>query len=172
MYENDVRQQWYALREVQSAQDTALAAFGFTDWPSSGTFNVRTGLPDAVYARIALYGSDAADEALTSYTLYGRNRGNGPIVLVATGVATIGAQTCLIDPVTGAALTNHLWVDTITNTAGLAVNHDVIIDSTGDRIAELILPLFGLDELFMEFNFNTNAKMGAIITGLSRIGSS
>jgi hypothetical protein len=171
MFENDVRQQWFALREIQSAQDTALAAFGFTDWPSSGGFDIRENLPDAVYARIAFFGSDAENEALTSYKLYGRNRGNGPIVLAATGGVTLGAQTCLIHPITGAALTNHFWGDTITNTAGLTINHDFIIDTTNDRIAELIIPLFGLGDFFMEFNFNTNAKMGAIITGLSRLGN-
>ena len=170
MYINDVRNSWSVLRDLVSADDTALAAFSYSDWPSSGTFDFKAAFPDANAAKIMFFGSDAANEDFT-YILYGRHRTNGPILPLLAGAVVLGTRACAKHPTTQTALTNHKWADQISVTTGQFDEVDVI-QNNGDNneIAAITFPMEGVVDLFLEIDLDggssTAAKAGAIITGI------
>jgi len=169
MYTHDCQYPWATLR-AQVAETTPLAAFNWSDWPSSGGFNFRSNFPDARWAKIMFYGSDAADEDFT-WILYGRHKTNGPIETLLAGTAILGTRVATPDVITGATLTNGKWADQITLTTGTMDEHDVI-QNTGDNneIAAIIFPMQGIVELFLEVDLDgggvTATSAGAIITGI------
>lgn len=164
-YLDDIKYEWQTLRDLVASDDTALTAFSYSDWPTSGTFNIKTAFPYARAVKIAFFGSDAANETF-DYILYGRNKMNGPIQELIAGNVILGAQACAKHPVTQAALTSHLWGDTITVTSGLLDSVDTIQNSGVDGIAAVTFPLQGIVDLFLELDLDTVAKAGAIITGI------
>jgi len=169
MYSNTIKIPWRALRTDVAADDTPIAAFGYTSWPTSNTINGLHNDPtlkDANSLGIIAYGTDAEDEAITYYKLYGRAKQNGPIILLLTGVMTLGAQACPVNPITGAAVTAGFWVDTITVTGGLLEGRQDVLDSTGDMIAMLKWDNLFFDDLYLEIDMNTMATFSAILIGL------
>ena len=171
MYTNDCRYPWSALRDLVAADDTAITAFHYTDWPTTGTFNVRATFPDAKAVKIMFFGSDAANEDFT-YILYGRHRMNGPIVNLLAGAVVLGTRACAKHPITGTALTDHKWADQISVTTGTMDEEDVI-QNNGDNneMAAITFPLQGIVDLYLELDLDggsvTAAKAGAIITGIT-----
>lgn len=169
MYQSEPVYPWLALRSDVAVDDSALTTFDYDSWPSSNVFDVQANFPDAKELSVAFYGTDAANEAVTSYKLYGRRHMNGPIILLAQGVATLGAKAVTKNPITKATAASTYWVDTITITAGLlstSSDPDVFIHDTGaDGIAVLTFKRKGFVDLFMEFNIDTCASISAIITG-------
>lgn len=164
-YENDAKYNWEVLRDLVSSDDTPLAAFSYSDWPASGTINVRELFPDARAVKIMFFGSDAADETF-DYILYSRHKMNGPIETAIAGNVILGTKPCAKHPITGAALTNHFWGDTATVTSGLMDSVDTIQDSAVNDIAAITFPMQGIADLFLEIDKDTNAKAGAIIVGI------
>ena len=57
MYKTDIKYPWFLLRDLVSADDTALAAFSWSDWPSTGPWNAFSNIPDATHAKIMFFGS-------------------------------------------------------------------------------------------------------------------
>ncbi len=171
MINNTIKLPWYSLRNVVAVDDTALAAFGFTDWPSSNIFSLNDAkMKDVAGILISGYGSDAADEDMT-YKLYGRRKMLGPITLLVSGVMTLGTQVCAVDPITGSTLTNTKWVDTITATAGVLSDEVTVLDSGNNRQAILQVDAYGWQDLFLEVDLDggatTMATFGAIISGVN-----
>ena len=169
MIAQSVKLPWYKLREVVSSDDTAQSSVGlaYSDWPSADTVDLTDpGLRDISGILISAYGSDAADEDM-AYKLYGRRKMNGPITLLLEGVMTLGAQVCAVDPISGEALTDTYWVDTITATGGVLSGVDAIWDSANDRQAILQVDVYGWRDLFLEINLTTMARFGAIISGVN-----
>ncbi len=164
-YHDDIKYEWQSLRDVVSTDDTPLAAFSYTDWPTSGTFDVKTAFRFARAVKIAFFGSDAANETF-DYILYGRHKMNGPIEPLIAGNVILGTQACAVHPITQEALTSHLWGDTITVTSGLLDSVDTIQNSAVNEIAAVTFNLQGIVDLFLELDLDTNAKAGAIITGI------
>ena len=118
---------------------------------------------------ISLFGSDAADENVL-YALYGRTRMNGPIMLLLTGIATIGTQIAVEHPIKGKPdLANRKWVDTFTVTGGIFADLVDILDSGQNRQAVLKFDITTINDLFMEIDLDggsvTAASMYAIMTG-------
>jgi hypothetical protein len=161
------------LRELVSADDTALAAFSYSDWPSTGTFDFRGEFPDAKAAKVMFFGSDAANEDF-KYILYGRYKANGPIVTLLAGAVVLGTRPCAKHPISDAALTNHKWADQISVATGLMDEKDVI-QNNGDNneAAAITFPMEGVVDLFLELDLDggsvTAAKAGAIITGIYEV---
>ncbi len=160
---------WYSLRSGVATDDTALAAFGYANWPSSGTFDdIDTKIRRANAIQILFYGTDADDEDAT-YILYGRHRGNGPIQHLLSGAVTLGGQLVTTDPLLLTAVTAY-WADTITVTAGILADDAMVLDSGNDRIAELQVDVKSIQDLFCEFDLDggssTSASMNAIICGV------
>lgn len=169
MYTNDCRYPWATLR-AQVAETTPLAAFNWSDWPSSGAFDFKANFPDARAAKIMFYGSNAANEDFL-YRIYGRHRNNGPIELLLAGAVVLGTRVATPDVITGATLTNGLWADQISVTTGTMDEVDVI-QNNGDNneIAAITFPMQGIVDLFMEVDLDggsvTATSAGAIITGI------
>ena len=169
MYMNDCRYTWATLR-AQVAETTPLAAFNWSDWPSSGGFDFKNAFPDARCAKIMFYGSDAANEDFT-FILYGRHRNNGPIETLLAGAVVLGARIATPDVITGVALTNGKWADQISVTTGTMDEEDVIQNNgENDEIAAITFPMQGIVDLFLEVDLDggsvTAASAGAIITGI------
>lgn len=169
-----IQMPWLALRSAVTADDTALSAFNYDNWPSSGTIALGIGAPngqsdlnDARRWLIAMCGIGNANSTF-SYKLYGRKRANGPIMLVASGVATLGAQVVTKDPITKATSTAK-WVDTITITAGLWSDlAPLIVDSGNDRIAYMRGRPEGLRDLYLEIDLDGDG-LGSYATSASAI---
>ncbi len=164
-YHDDIKYEWQPLRDLVAADDTPLAAFSYSDWPESGTFDIKAAFPFARAAKIMFFGSDAANENF-DYILYGRHKMNGPIEPLIAGNVILGTRPCAKHPITQAALTNHLWGDTITVTSGLLDAVDTIQNSAVNEIAAVTFSLQGIVDLFLEIDVDTVAKAGAIITGI------
>ena len=169
MYVNTARLPWAQLRALVTVDDTALTAFDFSDWPSSGVLKLNDDpLKDASGVIIAFHGSNAANED-TTYKLYGRTRNNGPVQLLLEGVVILGTQNATTDPITGDTITNGEWVDTITVTGGILSGLVEILDSTNNRICMLKFDQLHIDELYCEFDLDggsvTATSMAAIISG-------
>jgi len=168
MYLNTSKMAWQALRTDVDSDDTAIDVFDYaTDWPSSNTICLKDPpLHDANGVLIAFHGTDGANEALTSYKLYGRSRQNGPIQLLLTGVATLGTQACLTSPVDNTtAIADGLWADTITVTGGLLAGLVDILDTGNNRICMLKFDSMHIQDLYLELDIGTMASVYAIITG-------
>ena len=168
MYSSEPSYPWMALRTAVIADDSAIATFDYDSWPAENTFNIPANFPEARKLAIAFYGTDAADEALTKYNLYGRLHMNGPIILLASGVVTLGAKLTTKNPITKVVETSY-WADTITATTGFlstASAPGVFINDTGaDGICVLNFDRAGLVDLYCEMDLNTCASISAIITG-------
>jgi len=172
MYLNTARVPWTRLRGAVSTDDTALAAFAYANWPTSGTLNLNAApLQDASGLIVAFHGTDAENEDAT-FKLYGRVRANGPILLLCAGTITLGSQVCTLDPVDGVtAIANGKWADTIVLTAGDGIFADsiTILDSADNRIALMQFDQKFIEDLYVEFDLDggssTSASMYAVITG-------
>lgn len=163
---------WLAFREFITTDDSAITAFHYSDWPVAKTVKLNDGeLADANAVLVAFYGTDADNEVLTAYKIYGRTRKNGPIILVATGGVVLGGQACVVDPITGVAITNGFWGDIITVTGGILTSDGTtlvgkpVLDSGANRIALLKFDKMGFEELYLEMDIGTAASIAAIITG-------
>jgi len=158
------RHNWHQLRAVTTADDTALTTFDYASWPSSNTFNLEQKFQKYVSSLlIAFYGTDAENEA-GAYVLRGRGI-NGPIMELAAGAFTLGAQLVTRDPISGSLLTAY-WADTITVTSGIMDAVDVLHDAAGDKICLLQVPVWNLEEIYLELAKTTNASAGAVVTGI------
>lgn len=165
---NTARIPWQTLRSAVAGDDTPIADFSYsTSWPASNIIKLnKPPFHDANGVLIAFHGTDGDNEALTYYKLYGRTRQNGPIQLLLTGVATLGAQACATDPIDDTtAITNGLWADTITVTGGILSELVHILDSGNDRIAMLKFDTLHIEDLFLELDIGAMASVYAIITG-------
>lgn len=157
---------WVSLRDNVTGDDTAITAFKYSNWPSSNTVNLRSPvMKDANGVFIAAFGTDTADDVLTSYKLYGKARMNGPIVLLLTGVMTLGTQVATTHPISGVTVTNGLWVDTITVTGGLLSGLVEILDSGNNRACMLKFDTSIFQELYLELDLDTINAFYAIICG-------
>ena len=169
---------WYALRAGVEADDTALALFDYQSWPTSGTIAIESGTSDGIsqllHARrlwIAMYGKASAD-ATAGYKLYARRVENGPILLLASGIATLGTEAVSKDPITEASVTACYWADTITITGGLWSDMaPLVLDSGNNRIAIMRGRNEGLKDYYLEVDLNANgsgdymSEVNAIISG-------
>jgi hypothetical protein len=162
---------WSSFRSAVVADDTALATFDYDSWPSSGSISIRpdcgpSELLDAKRLLIACYG--IGDENATSgYKLYGR-RINGPILLIATGVLTLGTQVVTKDPITKATSTAK-WADTMTITGGLWNDlAPLVIDSAANRIAVLRGRNDGIRDYYFEVDLDAVGS-GSYCTSVSAI---
>lgn len=164
-YLDDTKYEWQSLRDVVASDDTPLSAFSYSDWPTSGTFDIKAAFPFARATKIMFFGSDGANENF-DYILYGRHKMNGPIEPLIAGNVILGTQACAVHPITQEDLTNHLWGDTITVTSGLLDSVDTIQNSAANEIAAVTFSLQGIVDLFLEIDLDTAAKAGAIITGI------
>ena len=176
-----IRIPWVSLRAGVAADDAALATFDYASWPSDKAISISpsaTGdlvhLLDARKLWLAFYGKAAAD-ATAAYKLYGRRRSNGPIILVASGVLTLGTQAVTKDPTTQAT-TTALWVDTITVAGGLWKDlAATIIESGTNRIAMVEGRHNGLDGYYLEVDLDGGGgtpmtEVNAIISGCDEVG--
>jgi hypothetical protein len=159
---------WYQLRDSVSADDTALTAFGYSNWPTTGVFNnLHQKMRRANAVHLMFLGTAAADKD-AAYILYGRRYARGPILHLLSGIVTLGTQVVTEHPITGATST-ALWADTITVTAGLLSQGDTIKDSGNNRIAEVTVDLFGIQDLYCQFDLDGGVDaltaVEAIITG-------
>ncbi len=165
MYLNTARIPWTVLRGEVTADDTPLASFNYTDWPSTGVICLsKPPLADANGVVIAFHGSDAADE-IANYKLHGRNRCNGPIQVLLEGVITLGTQACLVDPVDNVTvIANGLWADTITVTGGLFSDSEIttISDSGENRICQLSFDQRQIEDLRLEIDIPAASQVASI----------
>lgn len=169
MYLNTARVPWVSLREA--GDDAPRTAFTYSDWPTSGVLNkVRSNgtLKDINGVLIAMFGANAANED-ARYWVFGRVRQIGPILMLLTGIATLGTQTAAVHPLTGATITNGLWVDTITVDGGIYEDLTDVLDSANNRIAMLKFDIGPIEDLRTEFDLDgggtDSASMYAMITG-------
>ena len=158
---------WHQLRASVAVDDTPLALFDYSAWPSAKAFNLPAALGHVKNLRIAFFGTDAANEDAT-YVLYGRQK-NGPIQHLISGAITLGAQVVTKHPITGTVMTAY-WADTITAVAGLLTDSDVLLDAaSSDRIGQLEIPRRNIVELFCEIlvtgGSTTAATIEALISG-------
>ena len=171
-----LRLPWVSWREAVTADDTAITAFSYSDWPTVGTIDLRdakttdagvNSLKDAVKVYIAAWGAGGDDKTITGYKIYGRCRQNGPIMLLLAGVMTSGSKACAVHPITGATLTSNYWVDTITATSGLLVNNATIMDSASNQICILTFDTLIWKELYFEYDENASGmtEFNVMITG-------
>ena len=164
-----IKEPWRVLRASISSSDSALTAFGYNSWPGSNVINgihLDPNLKDVNGFMIAAYGTDAAGKTLTSYKFYGRAKMNGPILLLLTGIMTLGTQACPVDPVSGATLVNAKWVDDITVTGGLLDGYHEIMDQGNNMITLLQFDNLFFDDLYLEVALNNMVTFAAIITGM------
>jgi len=165
MYLESPNHPYVALRSAVVANDTALAAFNYADWPSS-YFDLKQ-FHGCNMASILFWGKDAEDEDF-SYILYGRRKMNGPVLTLQTGTAILGSQLIVKNPISKATVTGY-WADTIALTAGLLHGVATVRDSTTNRVAELRFPINGLTDLYLELAVDggsvTCKEINAIITG-------
>jgi hypothetical protein len=165
---NTRKMPWVSLRSAVAGDDTPIAIFDYlTSWPSSNTVKLADApLHDANGILIAFHGTDGDNEALTYYKLYGRSKMNGAIFLLLTGVATLGAQACLTDPIDNkTAITGGLWADTITVTGGILTDLVDILDSGNDTIAMLKFDALNITDLYMELDIGAQATVYSIVSG-------
>ena len=93
---------------------------------------------------------------------------NGPIQLLLEGVMTLGTQTSTTDPISGVAIANGKWVDTITVTGGILSDIVSILDSTNNRICMLKFNRTHIENLYLEIDIPAASQVAsiyAIITG-------
>jgi hypothetical protein len=165
---------WYALRTAVIADDTALATFDYASWPTSNTIEVESGTEEGIstllHARrlwVGIYGKAVAD-ATAGYKLYARRKDNGPILLLASGIATLGSQLVTKDPISEETITAY-WADTITITGGLWSDMaPLVLDSGNNRIALLRGRNEGLKDYYLEVDLN-GAGTGTYMTELNAI---
>ena len=170
MFLNTSKMPWVSLRE--DGDDTFLTTFTYASWPTTGVLNglhKHPTLKDANGYLIMFFGTDAANEDFL-YKLWGRNRTNGPMLLLLAGEVTLGTQVATTHPITQATLTSGLFGDTITVTGGLFENLVDILDSGNNRICALKLDGVSVDDLFMEIDLDGGdgtaaASAYAAITG-------
>ena len=169
MYLNTARVPWVSLREA--GDDTIKTVFTYLDWPNSGVLNkIKTSgeTIDINAVLISMFGTDAADEDIL-YNLYGRMRQNGPIILLATGIATLGTRIATEHPITGVTITNGKWVDSITVTGGAYQDLIDVLDFGTNRVCMLKFDLGPIEDLWMEMDLDggntTAASMYAMLTG-------
>lgn len=165
---------WFALRTNVAADDAALSTFDIDSWPTSKSLLVQpdqdvSGLLDARRIIIAMHGL-GVENATAGYRYYGR-RGNGPILLLATGVMTLGTQLVTKDPITKAS-TNARWADTLTITGGLWSDMAPLVMDTGNnRIAMLRGRNDGMKGHYLEIDLDAVGsgdyctRVDAIISG-------
>lgn len=164
MFLNTARIPWVKLRGEVTADDTPLAAFDYSDWPTANTVKLKDApLHDANGLVISFYGTDAANE-IANYKLYGRSRCNGPIQLLLEGVVTLGTQALAVDPVDAATALVGLWADTVTITGGLFNDSNIyqILDSGSNRICMLKFDQTHIDELYLEIDIPAASQVASI----------
>lgn len=167
---------WLMLRDAVVADDTALTTFDYDSWPTANTIAIGLGQPSGLSELadfrqwvIAFYGT-AAENRDAGYKLYSRRKVNGPILLLASGVLTLGAQLITKTPI-GKVTSTQYWADTITVTGGLWYDlAPLVIDPGNDRIALLRGVNDGLAGLYCEIDLDGGpgtacASVSAIITG-------
>ena len=161
-----VRLPWQSLREAVTADDTAITVFKASNMPAVGSTpssgqNGSINLDSPVFKNssgilIAAWGAGGDAAACTGYKLYGIAKNlpgqEGPIILLAGGVMTLGPMVCSVHPLTGAVLTSNTWVDTITVTDGILSSLASKLDSGNDRICLLKLDSMIFDKVFMEYD--------------------
>jgi len=167
---NTARIPFVSLRDAVASDDTAITVFKRSNWPTvtanNGPIKLKDPpLHDANGLIISAFGTDTADDVLTSYKLLGVARQNGPIYTLLTGVMTLGTTVATTHPITSAAVTSGLWVDTITVTGGLFSGMVEILDSGNNRIAGLKFDQTFIDEIYMEIDLSTINAFYAILTG-------
>jgi len=160
---------WYVLRTGIASAAYAITAFSHSDWPSSDVVNLgEPAYRDMTNIILAAYGKDAENEDV-AYRLYGRRKMNGPILLLAEGVITLGSQACAKDPISGDTITGYTWADTITLTGGWLDQDETIMDSGGNRICGLRLDIWGIQDLYLDVDSDGGsaeaAEINVIFTG-------
>ncbi|KKM71982.1 hypothetical protein LCGC14_1425100 [marine sediment metagenome] len=168
---------WHSLREAVTADDTAITVFKYSNFPLVGAApregqNLAIDLHDAKFQFanglvIAAWGEGSDNEAITAYRLYGVTVEDGPIVLLLSGVMTLGTQVCAVHPLTGATLTGNLWFDTITATGGIMSGLVDVLDSGNNRICMVKFDKTIFDRLFLEYDESGSGPtaFNAIIAG-------
>lgn len=165
---NTARIPWVSLRDNVTTDDTAITVFKRSNWPSTNIIKLKDPpLHDANALVISAFGTDTANDNLTSYKLLGVARSNGPIITLFTGVMTLGTLAATTHPITrpDTTVTNGLWVDTITVTGGLFEGQETILDSANNRICGLKFDQTFIEELYLEVDLNTINAFYAMITG-------
>ena len=171
MFIQTSRLPWVLWRDAVAADDAPITDFKSANWPTTGTIDLRdaaqtdggkNALKDAVSVVVAAWGTAGAT---TSYKIYGRCRGGGPIMLLLTGVMTTGTQACTVHPITGATLASNYWVGTMTATGGILSSSVSILDTGNNMICLLKFDTLIWKELFMEVDIGTMAAFNCMITG-------
>lgn len=163
---NTARIPFVSLRDNVTSDDTAITVFKRSNWPGTNIIKLKDPpLHDANGLIISAFGTDTADDVLTSYKLLGIARQNGPIFNLLTGVMTLGTMVATTHPITGVTVTNGLWVDTITITGGLFSGLAEILDSGNNRICGLKFDQTIIEEVYLEIDLDTINAFYAIITG-------
>lgn len=168
MFLNTARIPFVSLRDNVVSDDSAITVFKRSNWPSTNIIKLKNPpLHDANGLIISAFGTDGANEVLTSYKLLGIGRDNGPIFTLLTGVMTLGTLAATTHPITrpDTTVTSGLWVDTITVTGGLFSGIYELLDSGNNRIAGLKFDQTFIDEIYLEIDIDTMASFYAIITG-------
>lgn len=171
MYLNTAKLPFVSLRNAVAADDTLLTAgtdFSYSIWPSSNTINNIKNDPilkDANGFGILAYGK-TADNADMLYNLYGRVRQNGPVMLLLTGIMTLGTRVVTDTPIGETAITAR-WVDTITVTGGLLKALVTILDSGNDMQCMLKFDGLWFNDFFLEVDLNGGS--GTAMTEFSAI---
>lgn len=168
MFLNTARIPFVSLRDNVVADDTAITVFKRSNWPSTNIIKLKDPpLHDANGLIISAFGTDTADDNLTSYKLLGVGRDTGPIYTLLTGIMTLGTLAATTHPITkpDAAVANGLWVDTITVTGGLFSGVVEILDSGNNRIAGLKFDQTFIDEIYLEIDLNNINAFYSILTG-------
>ena len=165
---------WYSLSDINTSAVAAPASQDRSAWADlSGAFKCDYPMRDAQQPRlinaahILFYGSDAANEA-AEYLLWGV-KSNGPIILLAKGVATLGELACGVNPITGVAIPggDGFWADTVTVTDGLAygVANNVRGLAGQQLMQSIVVDLMGFQEVYLSTTHTSVDYFGAIITG-------
>lgn len=157
MYLNTARVPWVSLAE--EADDTFQTVFTYDDWPTNNVINNLRGnaeLLDANGYYVMMWGTAAAD-SVSEYKLWGRARMNGPMLLLLTGVATLGTQLATTHPITGATIANGLFVDSLTVTGGIFEDLVDVVDFGNNRICLLKFDGTIIHDIAIEFDHSVPA---------------
>ena len=168
MYVNTAKIPLVSLRSAVIADDVALSAFAYDDWPSSNTLNNVRGHPnmlDASGVAFMFWGTNAENEDF-AYKLYCRLRCNGPIMLAAEGIVTLGSQVAATDPVDKTtAITLGFWADSVTVTGGILKDLTDILDFGGNRICMLKMDGVFFNDWYLEIDLDGGSSTAAAAYG-------
>lgn len=156
------RSMWKSLRTAVVAADSAITTFDYDSMPAALTvkfdMNWRT-------VQIAAFGK-GTENGTAAYTLYARNRGNGPLRVLATGTFTFGTLACTKHPLTKVANADLKWFDTIASTAGELTTSPTLLNSAVNQAVILQFDRGSYEDLYLEIGTLTNVtQIDALISG-------